>query len=62
MSDREEFKKNSNDFSFTREVINEVNNLDFKAGSMSLLTSLSSRVDPIVTKENYIWYALSATA
>ena len=57
-----DFKKNSNDFSFTREVINEVINLDFKSGSKTLLSALSSDAQPVVTKDNYIWYALSATS
>lgn len=52
-------KKNSNDFSFTKEVINEVNNLDYKEGALYFNEMLSD--DSLAdTKKSYIWSALSA--
>lgn len=52
-------KKNSNEFSFVKEVINEVNNSDFKTGVADFYKMLSGdkHVD---NSDTYIWTALSA--
>lgn len=52
-------KKNSNEFSFVKEVINEVNNSDFKTGVADFYKMLSG--DKCVdSSDTYIWTAISA--
>lgn len=52
-------KKNSNDFSFTQEIINEINNLDFKQGALQFQDILTDD-NKYDTKKTYIWSAMSA--
>ena len=51
-------KKNSNDFSFSKEVLNEVVNEDFMQGAKDFYSTLTSDSD--TTAKSYIWQALSA--
>lgn len=56
--DVETIKKNSNEFSAVKEALNEVNNLEFKAGESDFYRSLlSGNLD---TQKSYVWSALSA--
>ena len=65
-NDIKKIKKNSNGFSFTQEMLNEVNNLDFAKGEVDYLklvdrdrgeAGFESVVD---TRQSYIWSVLSA--
>ena len=59
-------KKNSNNFSFVKEVIDEVNNDGFKSGVKEFFRDLSGLNAPGSATENgaksYIWNAISAVA
>ena len=59
-------KKNSNNFSFVKEVIDEVNNDGFKSGVKEFFRDLSGLNTPGSATENgaksYIWNAISAVA
>ena len=51
-------KKNSNNFSFSKEILNEIVNEDFKQGAKEFYQKLSTGNDD--TSRSYIWTALSA--
>lgn len=56
-------KKNANGFSFVKEIINEVNNNDFKQGVKDFYEMLSTKSDKSQDNgKTYIWTALSAIA
>ena len=50
-------KKNSNNFSFSKQIINEIVNEDFKTGISDYYNKL--RLDTPDTSRSYIWTALS---
>lgn len=51
-------KRNSNNFSFSKEILNEVNNVDFLSGAKEFYQTLSNDADD--TSRSYLWRALSA--
>lgn len=51
-------KRNSNSFSFSREMMNEVNNIDFLSGAKDFYQTLSNDADD--TSKSYLWRVLSA--
>lgn len=54
-------KKNSYDFSAVKEVLNEVNNNEFKSGESDFYSLLEGHLS-VDTSKSYIWTALSAVA
>jgi len=58
--DAELVKKNSNEFSVVKEVLNEVNNSEFKKGAEDFYKTIMYGTPD--TKQSYIWSALSAVA
>lgn len=58
IDDVKNIKKNSYDFSFTQEMLNEVNNLDFAVGEVDYLNSADNNA--VDTRRSYLWSSLSA--
>lgn len=57
-------ERNSNNFSFVHEALNEVNNLDFKEGEHDFLTrNVDGQIDSTYdTSKSYFWTAISAVS